>query len=113
MTVEFEFDGQPMLDLNGGPKFQLTEAISLSVECRNQEEVDRYWAALAQGDEKGPCGWLKDRYGLSWQVNPIALGEMLSDPDPAKAKRVMEAMLTMQKIDIGALEKVYAGDRGD
>ena len=104
MTVVFELDGQRMIALNGGPQFKFTEAISLSVDCKTQEEIDAYWEKLSDGGEKGPCGWLKDRYGLSWQVNPAVLGEMLADPDPKKAKRVMQAMLKMKKIDIAALE---------
>ena len=104
MTVEFELDGQRMIALNGGPQFKFTEAISLSVDCKDQEEVDHYWSRLSQGGRESMCGWLKDRYGLSWQVNPTILGKMLSDPDPKKARRVMEAMLKMQKIDIAALE---------
>ena len=110
MTVEFELDGQSFIALNGGPQFQFTEAISLSINCKSQEEVDRYWARLSQGGAEGPCGWLKDRYGLSWQVNPTVLGEMLGDPDPAKSGRVMQAMLGMKKIDIAGLEKAYNGD---
>jgi predicted 3-demethylubiquinone-9 3-methyltransferase (glyoxalase superfamily) len=109
MTVEFELDGQRMIALNGGPRFRFTEAISLSVDCSTQEEVDRYWNRLSQGGEQGPCGWLKDRYGLSWQVNPAILAELLAGPDAKKAKRVMEAMLKMKKIDIAAL-KAAAGD---
>jgi predicted 3-demethylubiquinone-9 3-methyltransferase (glyoxalase superfamily) len=104
MTVVFELDGQRMIALNGGPQFKFTEAISLSVDCKDQAEVDRYWSKLTQGGKESQCGWLKDKYGLSWQINPAALGEMLSDPDPEKAKRVMEAMLTMKKIDIAALK---------
>jgi|SRR5690242_10003091 predicted 3-demethylubiquinone-9 3-methyltransferase (glyoxalase superfamily) len=104
MTVEFELDGQRMIALNGGPQFKFTEAISLSVDCKDQKEVDHYWSRLSQGGQESMCGWLKDRYGLSWQVNPTILGKMLSDPDPKKAKRVMESMLKMQKIDIAALE---------
>ncbi|MFH1568119.1 MAG: VOC family protein [Gemmatimonadota bacterium] len=107
MTVEFELDGQPVIALNGGPRFQFSEAVSLSVDCRTQEEVDRYWNALSDGGEEGPCGWLKDRYGLSWQVNPTVLGDMLSDPDPARSRRVMEAMLDMGKLDIAALQRAY------
>ncbi len=109
MTVEFELDGQRFIALNGGPQFKFNEAVSFSVECKTQREVDEYWAKLSAGGEEGPCGWLKDKYGLSWQVNPTALGEMLGDPDPEKSKRVMEAMLKMTKIDIPALEKAYAG----
>jgi len=107
MVVAFELDGQSVLALNGGPRFQFTEAISLSVDCQTQGEVDRYWNALSRGGEEGPCGWLKDKYGLSWQVNPRILGELLADPDPAKARRVMEAMLTMKKIDIARLKEAY------
>jgi predicted 3-demethylubiquinone-9 3-methyltransferase (glyoxalase superfamily) len=105
MTVEFELDGQRMIALNGGSQFKFTEAISLSVDCNTQEEVDRYWNKLSQDGRESQCGWLKDRYGLSWQVNPTVLGELLADPDPKKAKRVMEAMLKMKKIDIAALKR--------
>jgi len=111
MTVEFELDGQRMIALNGGPQFKFTEAISLSVDCKTQEEVDHYWTKLSQGGKEQPCGWLKDKYGLSWQVNPAILGELLSGPDAKKAKRVMEAMLKMKKIDIEGLKKAYAGGR--
>jgi predicted 3-demethylubiquinone-9 3-methyltransferase (glyoxalase superfamily) len=104
MTVVFELDGQRMIALNGGPQFKFTEAISLSVDCKTQEEVDHYWTKLSQGGQESQCGWLKDRYGLSWQINPAILGELLADPDPKKAKRVMEAMLKMKKIDIAALK---------
>jgi predicted 3-demethylubiquinone-9 3-methyltransferase (glyoxalase superfamily) len=108
MTVTFELEGREFVALNGGPQFQFNEAVSFSVECKTQEEVDRYWNALIEGGGKeGPCGWLTDRYGLSWQINPTILGEMLSDPDPAKAKRAMEAMLKMKKIDIAALKRAY------
>src|SRR3954469_17233631 len=96
MVVEFELDRQRFQALNGGPLFKFTEAISLSVSCKTQEEVDRYWTALSRGGQEGQCGWLKDKYGLSWQVNPTILGEMLADPDPKKAGRVMEAMLKMK-----------------
>jgi len=108
MTVEFELAGQRMIALNGGPQFKFTEAISLSVDCKDQKEVDHYWTKLSQGGQESMCGWLKDRYGLSWQVNPAILGELLSGPDAKKAKRVMEAMLKMKKIDIAAL-KAAAG----
>jgi predicted 3-demethylubiquinone-9 3-methyltransferase (glyoxalase superfamily) len=104
MTVEFELDGQRMIALNGGPQFKFTEAISLSVDCRDQKEVDHYWSKLSQGGRESQCGWLKDKYGLSWQVNPAILGELLAGPDAKKAKRVMEAMLKMRKIDIAALK---------
>ncbi|HEY7530570.1 MAG TPA: VOC family protein [Gemmatimonadota bacterium] len=109
MVVEFELDGQPFLALNGGPQFKFTEAVSFSVECATQEEVDEYWEKLSSGGEPGPCGWLKDRFGLSWQVNPRILVEMLNDPDPAKSKRVMEAMLRMKKIEIAELKRAYEG----
>lgn len=108
MTVEFQLEGQDFIALNGGPQFTFTEAISLSVDCKTQEEVDDLWNKLCAGGEELPCGWLKDKYGLSWQINPTVLGEMLSDPDPAKSERVMHAMLQMKKIDIRALEKAYA-----
>ena len=107
MTVEFQLEGQDFIALNGGPQFKFTEAISFSVNCDTQEEVDKFWEKLSDGGEEGPCGWLKDRYRLSWQVNPTVLGEMLSDPDPAKAQRVMEAMLQMKKIDIRRLRQAY------
>jgi predicted 3-demethylubiquinone-9 3-methyltransferase (glyoxalase superfamily) len=110
MVVEFELDGQHILALNGGPQFKFTEAISLSVDCKSQEEVDRYWQKLTSGGgSEGPCGWLKDRYGLSWQINPAILGQLLADPDPQKSRRVMEAMLKMKKIVIADLKKAYEG----
>ncbi len=107
MTIEFTLDGQEFITLNGGPHFKFNEAISFSVDCKTQEEVDLYWAKLSEGGEEQPCGWLKDKFGLSWQVNPTILGEMLGDPDPQKAERVTEAMLKMKKIDIAALKKDY------
>ena len=107
MTVRFELDGQEFIALNGGPHFKFTEAVSFSVDCKTQAEVDEFWEKLSAGGEEGPCGWLKDKYGLSWQVNPTILGEMLGDPDPQKAKRVMQAMLQMKKIDIQALRRAY------
>src|SRR5437867_7452601 len=107
MTVEFELAGQRFIALNGGPQFKFTEAISFSVDCKTQQELDAFWEKLSAGGEPGPCGWLKDKYGLSWQINPTVLGEMLSDPDPAKANRVMEAMLKMTRIDIPALKRAY------
>lgn len=109
MTVEFELAGRRFIALNGGPQFKFTEAVSFSIECQTQQEVDEYWRTLSEGGEEGPCGWLKDRFGLSWQVNPTVLGDMLSDRDPAKAKRAMQAMLTMKKIDIAALQRAYDG----
>ena len=109
MTVVFQLDGREFIALNGGPRFKFTEAVSFSVDCRTQQEVDQYWQKLSAGGEEGPCGWLKDKYGLSWQVNPAVLGQMLSDPDPAKSKRVMQAMLGMKKIDIEGLKRAYEG----
>ena len=111
MTVAFELEAQKFIALNGGPQYKFTEAISLSVECKNQEEVDELWEKLSRGGEEGPCGWLKDKYGLSWQVNPTILGQMLSDPDPKRSKRAMEAMLKMKKIDIKKLQQAYDGEQ--
>jgi predicted 3-demethylubiquinone-9 3-methyltransferase (glyoxalase superfamily) len=105
MTVAFELDGQSFVALNGGPEFAFNEAISFVVSCETQEEVDTYWAALSEGGEEGPCGWLKDRFGLSWQVTPTVLPRLIADPDAQKAQRVMAAMLEMKKIDIAALER--------
>jgi predicted 3-demethylubiquinone-9 3-methyltransferase (glyoxalase superfamily) len=110
MTVEFELNGLRFVALNGGPEFNFTEAVSFVINCETQEEVDDYWAKLSEGGEEGPCGWLKDRYGLSWQVVPTVLVELLKDPDPAKAQRVMGAMLQMGKIEIEPLRRAYAGD---
>jgi predicted 3-demethylubiquinone-9 3-methyltransferase (glyoxalase superfamily) len=109
MTVAFELDGQPFLALNGGPQFKFTEAISFLVNCEDQEEVDRLWAALSEGGEPGPCGWLKDRWGVSWQVIPTVLSKLLGDPDPEKAGRAMKAMLGMSKIEIKGLQDAYEG----
>ncbi|WP_327369344.1 VOC family protein [Streptomyces sp. NBC_01217] len=103
MTVDFRLAGQEYIALNGGPEFSFTEAISLSVDCETQEEVDTLWARLTEGGEESQCGWLKDRYGLSWQLVPRGLDEALSDPDPEKAARAMKAMLGMKKLDIEAL----------
>jgi predicted 3-demethylubiquinone-9 3-methyltransferase (glyoxalase superfamily) len=109
MTVKFELDGQPFLALNGGPQFTFSEAISFQVACETQDEVDRYWELLSgDGGEEGPCGWLKDRFGLSWQIVPNALPRLLGDPDAAKAQRVMAAMMEMKKIDIADLEAAAA-----
>jgi predicted 3-demethylubiquinone-9 3-methyltransferase (glyoxalase superfamily) len=107
MTGTFQLDGQEFMALNGGPYFKFTEAISLFVNCETQEEVDELWEKLSEGGEISQCGWLKDRYGLSWQIVPTALGEMLGDPDPKKAQSVMQAMLQMTKIDIAALRRTY------
>jgi predicted 3-demethylubiquinone-9 3-methyltransferase (glyoxalase superfamily) len=105
MTVEFELDGQTFVALNGGPEFTFSEAISFQVGCETQEEVDSYWDKLSEGGEEGPCGWLKDKFGLSWQIIPNALPRLLNDPDTEKAQRVMAVMLEMKKIDIDALER--------
>jgi len=111
MTVSFELDGQPFTALNGGPMFKFNEAISFQVPCETQDEVDYYWSKLSDGgDEKAQqCGWLKDRYGVSWQVFPTILPRMLADPDPLKSQRAMTAMLRMKKIDIDALKRALAG----
>ena len=109
MTVLFELDGQRFLALNGGPQFTLSEAVSFQVDCATQEEVDRYWDSLSEGGEEGPCGWLKDRFGLSWQIVPSALPRLLSDPDREKSQRVMAAMLGMKKIEIDELERAAEG----
>jgi predicted 3-demethylubiquinone-9 3-methyltransferase (glyoxalase superfamily) len=108
MTVDFELDGQRFIALNGGPQFKFNEAISLEVDCENQEEVDKYWNALTEGGEEGPCGWLKDKYCVSWQIVPRVLIELISDPDQEKAQRVIAAMLKMQKIEIDELERAAA-----
>jgi len=105
MTVSFELDGQEFLALNGGPQFTFSEALSFQVFCRTQDEVDAYWSKLSEGGEEGPCGWLKDRFGLSWQIVPTVLPELLADPDAAKSQRVMQAMLGMKKIEIEGLEQ--------
>jgi len=107
MTVEFQIDGQKFVALNGGPEFKFTEAVSFAVGCKSQEEVDMFWEKLGEGGEESVCGWLKDRYGLSWQITPTILGEMLADKDPKKAGGVMAAMLKMKKIDIPTLKKAY------
>ena len=105
MTVSFELEGQRVVALNGGSDFKLNEAFSLSIDCDDQNEVDYYWEKLGEGGEHGPCGWLKDRFGLSWQVVPKRLPELLSDPDREKAQRVMAAMLKMGKIEVAELEQ--------
>lgn len=111
LTVAFELDGQPFTALNGGPLFKFTEALSLQIECETQDEVDHYWNALSAGGDPSAqqCGWLKDRYGLSWQVTPRVLSEMIADPDRTRADRVMQALLRMHKLDIAALERAYRG----
>jgi predicted 3-demethylubiquinone-9 3-methyltransferase (glyoxalase superfamily) len=110
MTVSFELNGQEFLALNGGPDFTFNEAVSFQVFCEDQDEVDRYWKALSEGGEEGPCGWLKDRFGLSWQIVPTRLTELLRDPDQGRAQRAMQAMLGMRKIEIAELER--AADAG-
>jgi predicted 3-demethylubiquinone-9 3-methyltransferase (glyoxalase superfamily) len=108
MTVRFELDGVEFLALNGGPQYTFSEAVSFQVLCDDQEEVDRYWEALSDGGEKGPCGWLKDRFGLSWQIVPKILPELLAGPDPEKAQRVMATMMKMGKLEIAELESAAA-----
>ena len=110
MTVEFELQGQSFVALNGGPLFQFTEAISFMVNCHTQEDVDAYWEKLSADGGEVQCGWVKDKFGLSWQIVPTVLPELLGDPDPAKAGRTMKAMLTMKKLDIAALKR--ARDQG-
>ncbi|MBZ6141326.1 MULTISPECIES: VOC family protein [Streptomyces] len=109
LTVEFTANGQKFVALNGGPEFTFNEAVSFQITCDDQEEVDHYWARLTEGGTEGPCGWLKDRFGVSWQVVPARLEEMFRDPDPAKAARANQAMMAMGKLDIAALERAYAG----
>ena len=107
MTATFQLEGQEFMALNGGPQFKFTEAISFFVNCQTQKEVDELWKELSQGGEKGPCGWLKDKYGLSWQIIPTALRQMLQDRDPQKSRNVVQAMLQMTKIDIETLRRAY------
>ncbi len=110
MTVEFQIEGQDFMALNGGPVFKFSEAISFVINCETQEEVDMLWEKLSKGGSKSQCGWIKDRYGVSWQIVPIILGELMSGPDPERTKKVMLAMLKMSKIDIAALKQAYAQD---
>jgi predicted 3-demethylubiquinone-9 3-methyltransferase (glyoxalase superfamily) len=110
LTVEFVLDGQPFVGINGGPQFEFTEAVSLQISCADQTEVDYYWGRLSAGGEEGPCGWLKDRYGLSWQVTPVGFDEIMRSPDPGRIKRAMEAMFTMKKLDLAKLQA--AADSG-
>src|SRR2546421_3852226 len=107
MTVGFELDGQAFTALNAGPAFKFTEAVSFLVNCETQQEVDKYWEQLSQGGQKSNCGWLKDKFGLSWQVTPIRLMELIQDKDPAAVERVMKVMMTMKKLDIAPLEEAY------
>lgn len=110
MSATFQLEGQEFMALNGGPLFHFTEAISFFVDCKTQEEVDELWGKLTAGGQPSRCGWLKDKFGLSWQIIPSALMEMLQDKDPAKSKRVMQAMLQMSKIDIAGLKRAYEDD---
>jgi predicted 3-demethylubiquinone-9 3-methyltransferase (glyoxalase superfamily) len=110
MVAAFELDRQPFVALNGGPNFKFDEAVSFQITCETQDEIDHYWSKLAgSGGQEGPCGWLKDKFGLSWQVVPAAIPKMMADPDPAKSARVMNAFLKMKKLDIATLERAYAG----
>jgi predicted 3-demethylubiquinone-9 3-methyltransferase (glyoxalase superfamily) len=108
MTAEFDIEGQKFLALNGGPQFKFNEAVSFQVHCETQEEIDYFWSKLADGGEEGPCGWLKDKFGLSWQIIPTALPQLLMDENPEKAQRVMRSMLQMRKIDLAALKRAQA-----
>ncbi|MDX3544035.1 VOC family protein [Streptomyces europaeiscabiei] len=110
LTVDFVANGQQFVALNGGPQFKFTEAVSFQILCADQDEIDYYWNRLTEGGEPGPCGWLKDRFGVSWQVVPTALIEMINDSDPQKASRAVAAMMSMGKFDLAALEKAYAGE---
>ena len=109
MTVEWELDGQKFVGINGGPEFKFTEAVSFEINCKDQDEVDYYWEKLTEGGEEVQCGWLRDRYGLSWQVVPEGMNEIFADPDPERAKRAMEAMLKMKKLDIAELRNAADG----
>jgi predicted 3-demethylubiquinone-9 3-methyltransferase (glyoxalase superfamily) len=110
MVVAFELDGRPFTALNGGPQFKFDEAVSFQITCETQDEIDHYWSKLTGGGgQEGPCGWLKDKFGLSWQVVPAAIPKMMADPDPAKSARVMNAFLKMKKLDLAAIERAYAG----
>jgi predicted 3-demethylubiquinone-9 3-methyltransferase (glyoxalase superfamily) len=109
MTVEFELNGQRFVGINGGPEFTFDEAVSFQINCETQDEIDYYWQRLTDGGEEGPCGWLKDRYGLSWQVVPTGMDDMMNDSDPERATRVMQAILGMKKIDIAALQRAAEG----
>ena len=109
MTVEWEVEGQRFVGINGGPQFSFSEAVSFQITCADQQEVDTYWEKLTDGGEEGPCGWCKDRYGLSWQVVPDGMDELFADPDPTRAERAMRAMLDMKKLDLAALQAAAAG----
>jgi len=110
MSVTFELEGQRFMALNGGPTHPFTPAFSLFVDCESQEKVDELWRKLGEGGKPGRCGWLTDKFGLSWQIIPKGLGQMLSDPDPSRCQRVLKAMLQMDKIDLGGLERAYASE---
>jgi len=109
LSVQFRLDGQDFIALNGGPLFEFSQAISFSVHCDTQEEIDAYWEQLGRGGEHQRCGWLRDRYGLSWQIVPAVLGELLQDPDPGRSRRATEAMLAMDRLDIQALQRAASG----
>jgi predicted 3-demethylubiquinone-9 3-methyltransferase (glyoxalase superfamily) len=109
MTVDFQMAGQEFIALNGGPHFKFTEAVSFAVKCETQEEVDYYWEKLSAGGEESQCGWLKDKYGLSWQIVPTVVSRFFSDKDPKRSERIMRAILQMKKIDIAALQRAYEG----
>jgi predicted 3-demethylubiquinone-9 3-methyltransferase (glyoxalase superfamily) len=109
MAVEFELDGQRFIGINGGPEFTFDEAVSFEIECETQEEIDYYWERLTEGGSEGPCGWCKDRFGLSWQVAPTGMAELFADPDPSRAERAMTAMFGMKKLDIAALRAAADG----
>ena len=109
MTVDFELDGEKLIALNGGPQFKFTEAISLVVTCETQEEIDYFWEKLSAGGAESQCGWLKDKYGLSWQVVPTIIGELISDKDPERSNRVMQEVLKMKKLEIEPLKRAYEG----
>jgi predicted 3-demethylubiquinone-9 3-methyltransferase (glyoxalase superfamily) len=109
MTIGFELEGQQFVALNGGPHFKFTEAVSFVVNCESQEEVDHFWDKLSAGGQEVQCGWVKDKFGLSWQIVPTVLPRLFQDKDPERSKRVMQAMLQMKKLDIAALEKAYKG----
>ncbi len=110
MTVEFELNGQRFVAINGGDQFKFDEAVSFQIDCKDQQEVDYFWDKLSEGGKEGPCGWLKDRYGLSWQVVPKGMDQLFSDPDLQRAERAMKAMLKMGKLDVEALRRAAAGD---
>jgi predicted 3-demethylubiquinone-9 3-methyltransferase (glyoxalase superfamily) len=113
MTVEWELDGQRFVGINGGPDFKFDEAVSFEIDCETQEELDYFWEKLTDGGEEGPCGWVKDRFGLSWQVVPTGMDELFADPDPDRADRAMKAMLKMRKLDIAELQRAADGVAND